>query len=130
MIKIVLAEDDVQERQLYEKFLLKIFPFVRTVSSGKEAISTILSINADILITDILMPDINGLEVIAYLMGKMPNLKIIAISGGNIATDPNDGLALASKLGAKRILKKPFTRDEFNQTVTSTISAGNCYDLN
>lgn len=121
MIQIVLAEDDVQERRLYKKFLKNDNLTVYEAESGSEAIRIVKEKKADILITDILMPGMNGLEVIASLKQDLPEIKVIAISGGNIAMDPADGLKLASTLGAVQILRKPFTREALKEAVSGIV---------
>ena len=123
MVQIVLAEDDSQERTLYRKFLKNESFTIFEAETGEEAIRIVREKKADILITDILMPSMNGLEVIASLKQESPKTKIIAISGGNTATDPADGLKMASILGAIRTLRKPFSREELKQAVACTINS-------
>ena len=66
--------------------------------------------NADLLITDIVMPEKEGLEVLMELRKRQPPVKIIAISGGgrNSATDY---LPIAKLMGASKVLAKPFSND-------------------
>ena len=63
------------------------------------------------VITDLLMPEQEGLETIRELRRDFPGVKIIAISGGD-KTGTMDFLPVATKLGAQRVLPKPFERDE------------------
>jgi len=124
MVRIVLAEDDFQERLLYKKFLQNESFTIYEAENGEDAIRIMKEKKADILITDILMPELNGLEAMASLLQERPQAKIIAISGGNIATDPIEGLKLASRLGARRILRKPFSREALKQAVAGTLATG------
>jgi DNA-binding response OmpR family regulator len=66
---------------------------------------------ADLIITDVVMPEKEGLETILELRKEFPALKILAISGGG-RNQPGDYLPVARKLGANRTLAKPFARAE------------------
>ena len=69
-----------------------------------------------LVLTDVLMPDKDGIEVISELRRDHPNLPIIAMSGGGRL--PRDGyLTIARHLGAHAILQKPFTIDQLVSTV-------------
>lgn len=70
----------------------------------------------DILITDILMPEKEGLETITEVVEKYPNVKIIAMSGGG-KTGRMNFLHMAKELGASAVLDKPFDPPELIQTV-------------
>ncbi len=74
----------------------------------------------DLIITDVFMPEKEGLETIRELRSEYPEVKIIAISGGgkNINLD---FLPLAKQLGALRTLKKPFDRQEMLDAVQEVL---------
>ena len=80
---------------------------VKTATNGKEAVLLQRKKPFDIVITDIVMPEKEGLETITELRHGYPRLKIIAISGGG-RHRPEGYLELASQLGADRVLAKPF----------------------
>ncbi len=84
---------------------------VLTAENGHEGIRIYEEEPVDIIITDIIMPDKEGIETIVELRRTDPQVKIIAISGGGKLT-PGSYLFAAKKFGALRSLTKPFTRIE------------------
>ena len=74
----------------------------------------------DLVLTDILMPDKEGLETIQELLALHPKLKIVAMSGGG-KFGPDSYLVLAQKLGAKATLQKPFMREELINTIRDVL---------
>jgi YesN/AraC family two-component response regulator len=75
----------------------------------------------DIVITDILMPDTDGVELITALHKEQPDLPIIAISGGGKCS-PELYLVSSLHLGARRTLSKPFRRDELLEAVDTLLA--------
>lgn len=80
-------------------------------SSSKDTLKLVDENAIELLITDIFMPEKEGLEIITEVHKKYPSLKIIAMSG-SWAMDRDLCLDIASKLGASCCLKKPFSREE------------------
>jgi CheY-like chemotaxis protein len=80
---------------------------VVAVASGREALEKMAEFAPDVAITDIIMPDTEGIELILELRRKHPKLPIVAISGGGRG-HAIEYLDLAQKLGASRTLAKPF----------------------
>jgi YesN/AraC family two-component response regulator len=76
----------------------------------------------DLVITDVLMPEKDGLEVIMEIRAKLPQVKIIAISGGGRISH-TDYLVAARRLGAHRTLSKPFIRQELLDTLHELLEA-------
>ncbi len=79
-------------------------------SDGHEGIQRYREAPTDVIITDLIMPEKEGLATIMELRRDFPDAKIIAISGGGKGM--LDFLPVATKLGAQRVLSKPFERDE------------------
>jgi CheY-like chemotaxis protein len=104
---IIVADDEEQIRLMLEQLLSSHGYKVTPVSNGNEAIATYEAESADLIITDLIMPGKEGIETIAELRDKSPDLKIIAISGGG-RVGPENYLYLAEKLGAERTFSKPF----------------------
>lgn len=84
--------------------------------NGKVALRLCKEKQADLIITDLIMPEKEGIETIVEIKRDFPEIKIIAISGGG-QSDPETYLALAKKLGAERTLAKPFEMKELLKTV-------------
>jgi len=83
---------------------------VITAADGQEGLTLFETHGADLVITDILMPHKEGIETIVELRRRVPQVKIIAMSGGG-RTRNLDFLLISEKLGADATLPKPFTLD-------------------
>lgn len=83
---------------------------VKQAENGKDAM-TMLTPPPDVILTDILMPEQDGLETIQAVRKKSPEMKIIAMSGGML-DGRVDFLPLAEKFGADHVMHKPFSGSE------------------
>ena len=81
-------------------------------ASGPEGLAFFRLDPTDLVVTDLIMPDQEGLETIRQLRELRPGVKILAMSGGGQALDAPSILDLASSLGATGTLEKPFGQDE------------------
>jgi YesN/AraC family two-component response regulator len=75
-----------------------------------------------LVMTDIIMPDMEGIETILGLRRSHPRLRIIAMSGGGRGS-AHDYLLVAQQLGATRVLAKPFSTDEMKNTIAAVLAA-------
>lgn len=118
----VLVADDVDEiRRLIAAWLEAEGHTVAHASSGREAIRHALGHPCDLIVTDILMPDNDGLDVIIALRRSQPQARFLAISGGGQYMSAHDALHLAHALGADGHLFKPFTRKQFMDAVEAAM---------
>ncbi len=120
MAKILVIEDDSSFRNVLVQMLAKAGYEVRQAGDGNQAVEVCTDFNPDLVLTDIIMPDKEGLETIQDLLAINPNLKIIAMSGGG-KFGPDSYLPLAQKLGAKASLQKPFMREELISTIEEVL---------
>ena len=105
--RVLVVDDDPGIRN-FLRMLLELEGYVvATVGNGLEALEAQRRDPAAIVLTDIFMPDVEGMETIVKLREEFPHAKIIVMSGGG-AYGGADYLALARELGAARSLKKPF----------------------
>ncbi len=108
MACILIVEDDKDLREMLKTSLQRRKYTILEASNGKEALIKFKSSITDLLITDLIMPDEDGLKVIIDIKSIKPSIKIIAISGGGKA-GPGNYLNLAKALGADEIFPKPFS---------------------
>ena len=116
-MRILVIEDDPEVREMVYKMLKKEGYEVVEAGNGKEAFE-LLSIDPkiDLVITDIIMPEKEGIETIIELKRDYPHIKILAISGGGKGSAQNY-LAIAKKFGADLTLSKPFVKQELLEAV-------------
>ena len=122
MNNILIIEDDDQIRKMLRQMLERAGYEVFDASNGKDGSRAYRENPADLIITDIFMPEMDGLETILELRRDFPVLKIIAISGG-ARGGSFDFLPIAESFGAAKILKKPFTREEILSAVKEVLES-------
>lgn len=120
MPNILLVEDEEQLRNLLKIVLVDEGYEVSEASNGTRVCDMHQQQRFDLVITDLLMPDKEGLSVITDLRCIDQDVRIIAMSGGEGGRGESY-LKMAQKLGARRTLSKPFSIDEFLQTVRLTL---------
>ena len=109
MARILVIDDDLQVRKLLQSLLTRAGHEVALASDGKEGLDTYRRRPADLVITDLIMPEKEGIEMILDIRKDDPGVKVIAISGGaRIA--PENYLRMAESLGAGRTFSKPVDR--------------------
>jgi CheY-like chemotaxis protein len=105
---ILLVEDDKELREMLKISLLRNNFTVLEAENGKDAIVHFKPLLTDLVVTDLIMPEEDGLKVVIKLKELKPSIKIIAISGGG-KVGPGSYLNLAKALGADAIYSKPFS---------------------
>ncbi|HEY0864554.1 MAG TPA: response regulator [Lacunisphaera sp.] len=108
MAKILIIEDDAALRSLLHEFLRGHGHAVSEARDGREGLALQAAHAFDLLILDIVMPELDGLEVLQELRRRQAGVKIVVISGGGRAGVASMYLTLAAGLGVHRVLKKPF----------------------
>jgi len=109
--------DDEEEVRDIIKQMLELEGYeVITAVDGNQGIKLFKQEPADLVITDIIMPDKEGIETIIELRNQFPDVKIISISGGG-RIGPHDYLNMAKKLGAERSFTKPFERKKLLKAI-------------
>ncbi len=110
MKKICIIDDDKEMLHLLREFISKLGFYVSAYQDPQEGISAVESQHFDLLITDILMPEVDGIEVIRRIQKSNKQIEIIAISGGG-ALIPVDYLAIVKTMGVKYAFPKPINLD-------------------
>lgn len=107
MAEIIIIEDDELLRQMLVRWFVSNGYAVREAGNGHEGLRLMREQPARLVITDLVMPDMEGIETIRHLRRGYPQTKIVAISGGGVG-DAAGYLKIASELGAHRTFAKPF----------------------
>ena len=111
MARILVIDDNTSMREALCEMLRQSGHETVDIASGRLAVQVHRSQPVDLIITDIFMPDTDGLEVIFNFRRNFPEVKIIAVSGGG-SRGMVELLAVARKMGAQRAFMKPFSWDE------------------
>lgn len=111
MKKVLLIDDDELVLYALKKYLERKGFEVETLSSGQKAVKKYESFKPDIIVSDIIMPDVEGIELITTIRSIDANIPIIAISGGSRRLDTSY-LISAELIGANASLEKPFEEEE------------------
>jgi CheY-like chemotaxis protein len=112
MARILVIDDDELSRNIVADILIDEGHAVEAVTEGREGITLHRADPVDLIVTDLLMPGMEGIETIQELRKREPNPKIIAMSSGH-----RENLAIAKALGATSILAKPFSRQQLLKCV-------------
>jgi DNA-binding NtrC family response regulator len=113
MAEILIIADDQQMRRLMSRILDGAGHNVHEAMNGREGLNLFRKLRPMLVITDLVMPDMEGIETIRELHLEAPTVPIIAVSGGS---GPNY-LHAATEFGATASLEKPFTPDALLESV-------------
>ena len=121
---ILIIDDDEQTRDFLRRVLEEAGYMVIEAPNGREGLRQFRQTPTALVITDLLMPDMDGLEVTMALHRESPKAKIIAITGGS---GKRDFLDTAKLLGAHRTIKKPITIEELLRAVQQELLEGSSH---
>jgi CheY-like chemotaxis protein len=120
MARILIIDDENQIRIMLREVLEKMGHSVVEAANGNQGLESYRKEPADLVITDIVMPEKSGIGGILALKRENPNVKIIAISGHSQVGDKNL-LDLAKELGAESAMTKPFKINVFMDLVNKIL---------
>lgn len=123
MARILLIDDDDTVRTVLRLTLVHFSHTVIEARNGKEGLRLFPHANVDLVITDIVMPEKEGFEVLIELRSRHPTMRVIAISGGGHG-GAVDYLRVAKLLGAAKVLAKPFSSDALMAAVDELLAGG------
>jgi YesN/AraC family two-component response regulator len=121
MAKILVIDDEAPIAIMLKRMLNKAGHEVEIAVNGNEGLDLVEKFQPDLLITDIVMPEKEGLELIFELKKKRPELKIVAISGGG-RFHYEGYLTSAKRLGAHMVFQKPLDHKEFVQAISELLN--------
>lgn len=120
MARILVVDDDETLCSVLEPLLTAAGHAVAVAADGLAAARLFRAEPFEVIITDILMPNREGLETIIALHRDFPDVGVIAMSGG--ATLSHVYLRMAARLGAHRTLAKPFTPQQLHEAIAATLA--------
>ena len=132
MHSILVIDDEPDVRDGIKRVLDRAGFSVRVVDNATDAMLELKRLAADVVITDIIMPKVNGVDAIERILREFPMVRIVAISGGGnfdvngyqpAAITTTAYLAAAKRAGAHCILTKPFESRELIEAVNQVMGA-------
>ena len=123
MKRILIIDDDEKILTVFERFLKGKGYDVVCAKDGRAGLQVLEEQPLDLVITDIMMPDIDGLEVVLAMRENNPDIPVIAISGGMRAA-AMDFLSLVQKFGAGKVLYKPIDLEDLLIAVKQVLLEG------
>jgi CheY-like chemotaxis protein len=131
--QVLVIDDDADVRDIVGRFLELAGYDVRTSADAAEAVTQLNLQPADVVITDMVMPRVHGVEAIRVILKDFPDVRIIAMSGGGTfgiesfkpnAITTTAYLAAAERAGAHCVLSKPFESAELIRAVEQVLRHG------
>ena len=121
-LRIAVADDVPEIQMLASQWLTAAGHVVWCAGDGLELLRLIRDRTVDVVLTDVMMPENDGFEVLQKLKRTRPELKVIAMSGGADVMPRQDCLRVATALGARAVLPKPFNRQQLLDAIERALS--------
>jgi DNA-binding NtrC family response regulator len=121
-LAILVVDDEESIRDLLAQILRKLGHQVVTAIDGREASAAISGNKFDLVITDLLMPERDGLELIAELRQRFPKIRVVAMTGGGHIPREHY-LFVAKNLGAHSLLEKPFDQEGLIEAIKTALGS-------
>lgn len=121
-MRVLLIEDDAPVRNLVRRMLERGHHEVTEADNGRSGLERLQTGTFELVITDIIMPGMDGIETLIALRRNFPTLRVIVMSGGG-RTGSMDFLGCAEQLGASAVLHKPFTLAGLTAAITTSGAA-------
>lgn len=122
MARVLVMDDEEDLRRVLVRALEGAGHEAYEAGNGADGLHEIKTRAVDLVVTDVVMPEMDGLEFMRELGRLRPGMRVIAISGGGV-WDKNSLLTVAGMLGAVKTLSKPFELDEFLKLVSEVLAA-------
>jgi len=119
--RVLVLDDEDEVRAVLMRALQRAGHEVLEAADGREGLGVARTHSIDLVVTDLVMPEVDGLEFMRELARLRPGIPVIAISGGGV-WDARSLLEVAGALGALRTLSKPFELNAFLSLVAEALA--------
>lgn len=120
--QVLIVEDDPMLRQYLEDALREFGYDIHSACNGEEAARWLHDHHVDAVLTDVLMPEQDGVRLVAEIKRQQPHLPVVAMSGRGRSDLSVDSLSLMRALGADATLEKPFGLAELERTLAFVLT--------
>jgi len=121
MVKILVVDDEVSVRKMLRSMLKNEADEIIEADNGVTAKKICLESEIDLIVTDIVMPEKHGVDLVMELKKELPDLPVIAISGGGGVTGRFDYLEIVNLMGVENTLRKPFEAAQLRNMVRAAL---------
>jgi CheY-like chemotaxis protein len=122
MAHVLVVDDDPLFREIAREVLTQAGYDVSLAENGVEATKIAAEPALDLAVVDMLMPERDGIETIRDLRGRWPGVKLIAVTAGSRALEPNLLLRAAKAMGAHAALEKPLDHDALLKLIATLLA--------
>lgn len=122
MAHILVVDDDEQFRGMLVQMLSQDGHRVSIAHDGEAGVRMSKEVMPELIITDILMPHMDGIEFIMELNRRAAGIPIIAVSGGRRSISADFNLESAAMVGVKAVLAKPFARADLRSAIVQALA--------
>jgi CheY-like chemotaxis protein len=124
MARVLVVDDSRTIRAIVSQQLKEAGHEVLEAPNGKLGLALVLRTSPDLVISDVVMPEMDGFEILGAIRSAAPDTPLILMSGGGRSLRVDDLLRSGKLLGAWQVLRKPFSREELLRVVEGALAAG------
>ncbi|MGR3179052.1 MAG: response regulator [Candidatus Anammoxibacter sp.] len=115
--RILVVDDDPESRDILKRLLTLSDYEVETVESGRDAVELLKGAEFKLVLTDIVMPEMDGLALLSFVKSRYPDIPVIPVTGRASGKTKKEAL----EIGVESVLSKPFTRDHLLAIVSEAL---------
>ena len=116
--RILVVDDDLESRNILKHMLTLSHYEVETVKNGKEAVKRLKRAEFNLVLTDLDMPEMDGLTLLSHVKSQYPDIPVIVVTGLISAESRNEALSI----GSEGLLSKPCTKDQLLAIVSKSLT--------
>jgi CheY-like chemotaxis protein len=122
--RVLVVDDSRTVRAIVSQQLSAAGHDVLEAADGKLGLALFVRTSPDLVISDVVMPEMDGFEIFGAIRRAAPSTPLILMSGGRRSLQVDDLLRSAKLLGARQVLRKPFSGEELLRVAEGALSTG------